>query len=92
MAINIVIAYSSTSHGHTNEIVSVINKVIRGCSEGQFGQKPPFGRFECDYRDVCSRIDYLISNGYIRRNESNLERLVYRPDQHIATTVCIGSI
>lgn len=39
-----------------------------------------FGRFDCDYRDVCSRVDHLIVNGYMKRDKTNRQMLIYVPD------------
>lgn len=47
---------------------------------GRFDRGASFGRFDCDYRDVCSRVDCLIVNGYIKRDKTNRQMLVYIPD------------
>lgn len=54
--------------------------MIKGCSAGQFERGASFGRFDCDFRDVCSRIDRLIVDGYARRDETNQHMLLYVPD------------
>ena len=62
---------------------SCLLQVIKGCSVGQFERGAAFGRFDCDYRDVCSRIDRLIVDGYARRDEANQQMLLYVPDPNI---------
>ena len=67
--------------------------MIKGCTAGKFDNGPSFGRFECDYRDVCSRIDRLILDEYISYDESNKHMLVYNPEQPAtAASVSIQAI
>ena len=54
--------------------------MIKGCSAGRFDRGASFGRFDCDYRDICSRVDRLIVSGYIKRDMANRQMLVYVPD------------
>lgn len=51
---------------------------------GRFDRGASFGRFDCDYRDVCSRVDRLIVNGYIKRDKTNRQMLIYVPDPSAA--------
>lgn len=53
---------------------------MKGCSVGRFDRGAAFGRFDCDYRDVCSRVDHLIVSCYIKRDVANRQMLVYVPD------------
>ena len=49
---------------------------MRNCSLGQFISG---GRFECTYKEVISRIESLICNGYFKRNPAHPQILVYLP-------------
>ena len=55
-------------------------QVVKGCSNGHFNHGVLFERFECDFRDVCSRVERLIGDGYIRRDIGHPHVLVYVPD------------
>jgi len=73
-------------------------QVIKGCSLGRFDKGTSFGRFDCDYHDVCSRVDRLIASGYIKRDLNNRQMLVYLPEasteeqsEQPSSTVSIGS-
>ena len=55
-------------------------QVIKGCSNGRFSHGTLFGRFDCDFRDVCSRVERLIMDGYIKRDIGHPHVLVYVPD------------
>ncbi len=59
-------------------------QVIKGCSAGRFDRGASFGRFDSDYRDICSRVDHLIVSGYIKRDMANRQMLVYLPDPSTA--------
>ena len=66
-----------------NKEMSVDNiaiKIIKGCGLGQFDDRISFGRFDCSYKDVCSRIERLIVDGYIKRNSIHQQILMYIPD------------
>ena len=62
-------------------------QVIKGCSAGRFDRGASFGRFDCDYRDICSRVDRLIVSGYIKRDMANRQMLVYVPDPSTTSDV-----
>ena len=63
-------------------------QVIKGCSSGHFGHGPLFGKFECDFRDVCSRVMRLIRDGYVKRDIGHPHVLVYIPDPSELVQVC----
>ena len=56
------------------------SQVIKGCSAGRFDNGASFARFDCDFRDVCSRVDRLIVDGYVTRDDHNQQMLLYVPD------------
>jgi len=54
--------------------------VIKGCSAGQFeGGGTPFERFDCTNRDVCFRIDRLITDGYLHHCDEHPQMILYQP-------------
>lgn len=66
------------------------SQVIEGCSAGRFEHGPSFGRFDCDYRDVCSRVYRLEMDSYLYHDTPNQQMLVYAPDNitpatHVST-------
>ena len=69
-------------------IISTCVQVIKGCSSGHFGHGPLVGKFECDFRDVCSRVMRLIRDGYIKRDIGHPHVLVYIPDPSELVQVC----
>lgn len=60
-------------------------QVIEGCAAGRFELGLSFGRFECDYRDVCYRVYRLVRDGYLYRGDLNQQLLGYVPDNLSAT-------
>lgn len=60
--------------------ISLSPQIIKGCSSGHFRHGVSFGRFECDFRDVCSRVERLIMDGYVKRDIGHPHVLVYIPD------------
>ena len=55
-------------------------QIIKGCGVGKFDQGANFGRFDCTFRDVCSRINRLVLDGYVKRDENNQHMLAYIQD------------
>ena len=55
-------------------------QVIKGCSVGHFEGGASFGRFLCGFKDVCSRVECLVVNGYIKRDTDHPQMLIYVPD------------
>ena len=54
---------------------------MKGCSVGQFEDAGvAFGQFDCKYKDVCSRIERLVLNGYLKRKPDQPYMLEYVPD------------
>ena len=39
-----------------------------------------FGRFEVEIRDVCSRVERLIGDSYLKRTKNNPQTVAYVPD------------
>ena len=68
------------------EYVSSHVQIIKGCASGSFEGGVSFGSFDCYFRDVCSRIERLIVNGYIKRNSTHQQILTYIPDPSEETT------
>ena len=60
-------------------------QIIKGCGAGKFDQGASFGRFECTFRDVCSRINRLILDSYVKRDENNQHMLTYIQDPTAAS-------
>lgn len=59
--------------------MSFIDQVIKGCSAGQFEGGIPFERFDCANRDVCFRIDRLVTDGYLHRYDEHPQIILYQP-------------
>ena len=47
---------------------------------GKFELGSPFGRFDCTYEDVCSRVYHLVKESYIAHSPTNQQMLVYVPE------------
>lgn len=56
-----------------------IAQVIKGCSAGHFEGGIPFERFDCANRDVCFRIDRLVTDGYLHRCDEHPQMILYQP-------------
>ena len=53
--------------------------MIKGCAAGQFEGGIPFERFDCANRDVCFRIDRLVTDGYLHRCDEQPQMILYQP-------------
>ena len=53
--------------------------MIKGCSAGHFEGGIPFERFDCANRDVCFRIDRLVTDGYLHRCDEQPQMILYQP-------------
>ena len=53
--------------------------MIKGCSAGHFEGGIPFERFDCANRDVCFRIDRLVTDGYLHRCDMRPQMILYQP-------------
>lgn len=60
-------------------------QVVEGCAAGRFEPGLSFGRFECDYRDVCYRVYRLVRDGYLYRGDLNQQLVGYVPENLSAT-------
>ena len=70
---------------HSEQVIEkflceIFLQVIHACSVGQYEHGPSFGRFDCTFHDVCSRVYHLVKDGYIAHSPSNQQILVYMPD------------
>ena len=59
--------------------MSHIDQVIKGCSAGQFEGGISFEQFDCANRDVCFRIDRLVTDGYLHRCDEHPQMILYQP-------------
>ena len=47
---------------------------------GQFDNGTSFGRFDCSFKDICSHVERLVMDGYIKRDQTHPQMLKYVPD------------
>ncbi|CAI8007075.1 Cullin-9, partial [Geodia barretti] len=60
---------------------SLAIKIIKACGTGRFSDRQiEFGKFEVEVRDVCSRVERLIGDGYLKRTKNNPQTVAYVPD------------
>ena len=62
--------------------------MIKGCSAGQFDGGIPFERFDCANRDVCFRIDRLVTDGYLHRCDEHPQMILYQPSSMELSSNC----
>ena len=55
-------------------------QIIKACADGRFSDSATFGKFEVEVRDVCSRVERLIGDGYLKRTKNNPQTVAYVPD------------
>lgn len=56
-------------------------QIIKACAVGKFTDRHiEFGKFEVEVRDVCSRVERLIGDGYLKRTKNNPQTVAYVPD------------
>lgn len=55
-------------------------QIIKACANGCFHDGVEFGKFEVEVRDVCSRVERLIGDGYLKRTKNNPQTVAYVPD------------
>ena len=61
--------------------MSLSPQIIKACADGCFrDSNVQFGKFEVEVRDVCSRVERLISDGYLKRTKNNPQTVAYLPD------------
>ena len=51
-----------------------------------------FGRFEVEIRDVCSRVERLIGDSYLKRTNNNPQTVAYVPDPDAVEVHVVGSL
>ena len=58
-----------------------LSQIIKACADGCFSDSvSTFGKFEVEVRDVCSRVERLIGDGYLKRTKNNPQTVAYIPD------------
>lgn len=88
-SLSVVLCFNPSLSKHPSLTTVLFNpfrlQVIEGCAAGRFDPGLSFGRFKCNYQDICYRVYRLVRDGYLYHENHNEQMLWYIPDNLSAT-------